>query len=108
VQWLVISFFYSWFGIASFFFVIWFFTIGVNSFFAKRVFNNITIVGQGAVIMVWLSTMLGFIFYNAQFPYGGAFGKGTSFYLENTFGKIGAIFDAYCSYDYLHDHIYQN
>ena len=85
------QFFYSWFGIASFFFVIWFFTIGVNSFFAKRVFNNITIVGQGAVIMVWLSTMLGFIFYNAQFPYGGAFGKGTSFYLENTFGKIGAI-----------------
>jgi S-DNA-T family DNA segregation ATPase FtsK/SpoIIIE len=85
------QFFYSWFGIASFFFVIWFFTIGVNSFFAKRVFNNITIVGQGAVIMVWLSTMLGFVFYNAQFPYGGAFGKGTSFYLENTFGKIGAI-----------------
>lgn len=85
------QFFYCWFGMASFFFVIWFFTIGVNSFFAKRVFNNITIVGQGAVIMVWLSTMLGFIFYNAQFPYGGAFGKGTSFYLENTFGKIGAI-----------------
>ena len=85
------QFFYKWFGIASFFFVVWFFTIGVNSFFAKRVFNNITIVGQGAVIMVWLSTMLGFIFYNAQFPYGGAFGKGTSFYLENTFGKIGAI-----------------
>lgn len=85
------QFFYCWFGIASFFFVIWFFTIGVNSFFNKRVFNNITIIGQGAVIMVWLSTMLGFIFYTAQFPYGGAFGKGTAFYLESTFGKIGAI-----------------
>lgn len=85
------QFFYCWFGISSFFFVIWFFTIGINNFFNKKVFNNFSFIGKSAVIMVWLSTMLGYIFYNAQFPYGGAFGKGTSIYLENIFGKVGAI-----------------
>ncbi|MFI5172494.1 MAG: DNA translocase FtsK 4TM domain-containing protein [Chitinophagales bacterium] len=85
------QFFYSWFGIASFFFAIWFFTLGINIFFSKRVFNNKVIIGEGVVIMVWLSTILGFLLFNSQFPYGGAFGKGTSFYLESIFGKIGAI-----------------
>jgi len=85
------QFFYCWFGIASFFFVAWFFTLGINNFFNKPVFNNFKLIGQSAVIMVWLSTMLGFIFYNSQFPYGGAFGEGTSYYLESIFGKVGAI-----------------
>ncbi len=85
------QFFYCWFGMASFFFVIWFFTLGINNFFNKPVFNNFKLIGKSAVIMVWISTMLGFVLYNAQFPYGGAFGKGTSFYLESIFGKVGAI-----------------
>lgn len=85
------QFFYSWFGITSFCFAIWFFTLGINIFFSKRVFNNKVIIGEGIVIMVWLSTMFGFFLYNSQFSFGGAFGKGTSFYLESIFGKIGAI-----------------
>ena len=85
------QFFYCWFGLASFFFVVWAFTLGINIFFEKKVFNNVRIIGQGVVIMVWLSTMLGFIFYRSGFPYGGAFGKGTAFYMESVIGKIGAI-----------------
>lgn len=85
------QFFYRWFGIASFFFVVWFFTLGANFFFSKRLFNNWKIIGQGMVIMAWISAMLGFILYNAEFPWGGAFGKGTAFHLESYLGKIGAI-----------------
>lgn len=85
------QFFYRWFGIASFFFVIWFFTLGANFFFSKRIFNNWKVIGQGMVIMAWISVMLGFFLYNAEFPWGGAFGKGTSFHLESYLGKVGAI-----------------
>ena len=38
------QFFYRWFGIASFFFVVWFFTLGANFFFSKRLFNNWKII----------------------------------------------------------------
>ncbi len=85
------QFFYRWFGIASFFFVAAFFTLGINIFFKRAVFNNTKIIGQGVMIMLWLSTMLGFFLNNAQFPWGGAFGTGTSDLLENFFGKAGAI-----------------
>ncbi len=85
------QFFYRWYGIASFFFVVWFFTLGFNIFLDKRIFNNVKIIGQGVVIMIWLSTILGFFLYNSGFPFGGAFGKGTAFYLESFIGKTGAI-----------------
>lgn len=85
------QFFYRWFGVASFFFVVWFFTLGANFFFSKRLFNNWKIIGQGMVIMAWVSAMSGFIFFNAEFPWGGAFGKGTALHLESYLGKIGAI-----------------
>ncbi len=85
------QFFYRWFGIASFFFVLWFFSLGANFFFSKRIFNNWKLIGQGMVVMAWISTMLGFLLYNAEFPWGGAFGKGTAFHLESYLGKIGAI-----------------
>lgn len=85
------QFFYCWFGIASFFFVVWFFTLGVNFFFGKRIFNNVKLIGQGMVVMAWVSTMLGFFMFKSEFPYGGAFGKGTAFHLESYIGKVGAI-----------------
>jgi len=85
------QFFYLWFGVSSFFFTAVFFTLGINLFFKKQVFNATKIIGQGTIIMLWLSTMLGFFLSHAQFPWGGAFGKGTSALLENFFGKVGAI-----------------
>lgn len=85
------QFFYRWFGIASFFFVAAFFTLGINIFFKRSVFNNTKFIGQGVMIMLWISTMLGFFLNRAQFPWGGAFGTGTSDILENFFGKAGAI-----------------
>lgn len=83
------QFFYRWFGIGSFFFAVWFFTLGINIFFRKKVFNNRILIGQGIMVLVWFSTMLGFVLFHAQFPFGGAFGKGTYLYLENMMGKIG-------------------
>ena len=85
------QFFYRWFGVASFFFVVAFFTLGINIFFKRSVFNNTKIIGQGVMIMLWISTMLGFFLNQAQFPWGGAFGTGTSNLLESFFGKVGAI-----------------
>ncbi|MEZ5013992.1 MAG: DNA translocase FtsK 4TM domain-containing protein, partial [Chitinophagales bacterium] len=85
------QFFYRWFGIASFYFVVLFFGAGINIFFHKKVFPMVKLTGQGIPAMLWLSTMLGFLLYNAGFPWGGAFGKGSAFYLESFFGKIGAI-----------------
>ncbi len=83
------QFFYRWFGISSFFFVAWLFTLGINTFFGKRVFNNRKIIGKGAIILVWLSTVLAFILFDAAFPWGGAFGKGNYLALEGLLGKIG-------------------
>ncbi|HNE45655.1 MAG TPA: DNA translocase FtsK 4TM domain-containing protein [Chitinophagales bacterium] len=85
------QFFFCWFGVASFFFVVWFFTLGVNFFFSRQIFNNVKLIGQGMVVMAWISTMLGFFMYKAEFPYGGGFGKGTAFHLESYIGKVGAI-----------------
>ncbi|MBC8048328.1 MAG: DNA translocase FtsK 4TM domain-containing protein [Fimbriimonadaceae bacterium] len=84
------QFFYVWFGIPSFFIAVWFFTVGMNTFFKKKVFNNKKLIGQGAVIMLWISTMFGFFLYRNPFAWGGGFGRGTSLYLENIFGKVGA------------------
>lgn len=41
--------------------------------------------------MIWTSIMLGFFLNNASFAFGGAFGVGTTDYLESILGKIGAI-----------------
>jgi S-DNA-T family DNA segregation ATPase FtsK/SpoIIIE len=84
------QFFYSWFGLPSFIIAAWFFTIGINTFFRKQVFNNIKCIGQGGVIMLWLSIMFGFFLYNNPFAWGGGFGRHTAGYLEEIFGKIGA------------------
>lgn len=84
------QFFYNWFGLPSMFFVVWFFTVGLNLFFKKQVFNNKKILGQGIMIMLWLSTMFGFFLYKSQFAWGGGFGRGTANYLEQIFGKLGA------------------
>ncbi|MFN0275502.1 MAG: DNA translocase FtsK 4TM domain-containing protein [Chitinophagales bacterium] len=85
------QFFYSWFGLPSFFIACWFFTLGVNTFFNRKIFNNVKIIGQGAVVMIWLSVMFGFFFFKQPFAWGGGFGRTTANSLETVFGKAGAI-----------------
>lgn len=85
------QFFYSWFGLPSFFIACWFFTVGVNIFFRKQVFNNVKIIGQGAVVMLWLSVMFGFFLYKQPFAWGGGFGRNIASSLETILGKAGAV-----------------
>lgn len=86
------QFFYAWFGIASYFFVALFFAAGINAFFRKRVFAMRKLLIRGTLVMLWTSTVLGFLLYKAGFPYGGAFGKETYLVFENVLGKIGTAF----------------
>jgi len=82
-------FFYKGFGIVSFFICSFFFITGINWLFAKQYFSikrNLRYVFIG---LIYLSTTLAFVFRNASFPWGGAFGDMTSDWMVRFLGKIG-------------------
>ena len=82
-------FFFNGFGVASYFVCSFFFIIGINWLFAKKVFSigrNLRYVILG---MLFVSASLAFITNGASFPWGGAFGDMVSEWLTRFLGKIG-------------------
>ncbi|MGZ5287205.1 MAG: DNA translocase FtsK 4TM domain-containing protein, partial [Flavisolibacter sp.] len=80
---------HSGFGLASFLFCTFFFVIGINLLFNRRVFSiwrNLKYVTIGLLIV---SVSLSFLFSSANFPYGGAVGDMISEWLENFLGTVG-------------------
>ena len=77
------------FGIASYFIGSFFFVLGINLLFAKKVFNtgrNIRYVIGGLLIF---SLTLAFIFQNSSFSWGGAVGNMMSAWLVKIIGNWG-------------------
>jgi DNA segregation ATPase FtsK/SpoIIIE, S-DNA-T family len=83
------KFIFNGFGLASFLFCTFFFVVGINLMFRRKVFSiwrNLRYVTIGLLI---LSVSFSFLFPNNGFPYGGAVGDMSSQWLVNLLGTIG-------------------
>lgn len=77
------------FGLASFLIATFFFVVGVNLLFRRRVFSigrNLKYVTVGLVV---LSVVLSFLLGGQAFPYGGAVGDLICHKLTGALGKVG-------------------
>lgn len=87
---LVSHFFINYgFGIASFLICTFFFVVGVNLLFRRKVFSiwrNLKYVTVGLLV---LSVSMAFLFGKSGFPFGGAVGDMISDKLTGTFGNVG-------------------
>ncbi len=82
-------FIYKGFGLASFLFCTFFFVVGINKLFDRKVFSiwrNLRYVTIGLLI---LSVSLAFLFSGASFLYGGRVGEMISNWLRNFLGTAG-------------------
>jgi DNA segregation ATPase FtsK/SpoIIIE, S-DNA-T family len=83
------QFFYNGFGLASFLFCSFFFVLGANLLFARKLFSisrNLRYLLAGLLV---LSVAFAFFFGSAGIPLGGAFGDMVSEWLIRMLGKIG-------------------
>lgn len=83
------AFIYKGFGIASFLFCSFFFVMGINLLFDKKIFSlsrNIKYVLTGLLV---ISIACAFLFRNSQFSYGGAFGEFIVLWMIKWIGAIG-------------------
>ncbi len=83
------QFLYKGFGLASFFFCSFFFIVGANLLFGKKLFSmarNLRYVLAGVVVF---SVTFAFITRGNGFPWGGAFGEMVSEWLTRFLGLIG-------------------
>jgi S-DNA-T family DNA segregation ATPase FtsK/SpoIIIE len=82
-------FIYKGFGLASFLICTFFFVVGVNLLFSRKVFSiwkNLKYVTVGLLV---LSVALAFIFVNNDFRFGGGVGAMINGWLIGTLGTIG-------------------
>lgn len=83
------TFIYKGFGITSFLFCSFFFALGINLLFDRKVFSlkkNLRYVLTGLVI---ISIALAYVFRSSEFSYGGAFGELISEWLIKWIGVVG-------------------
>ncbi len=81
-------FVYQWFGVASFFFVILFFVLGLKSLgFYKKSFLNL--LKNLAFIIFWTSVTVSLIFGNQNPVLGGKFGYDIHLWLKSFLGIFG-------------------
>ncbi|HLL42457.1 MAG TPA: DNA translocase FtsK 4TM domain-containing protein [Segetibacter sp.] len=83
------SFIYKGFGIASFLFCSFFFALGINLLFGRKVFSLKRNVKYVLVGLLVISVSLAFILRNSQFSYGGAFGELINDWLIKLIGVVG-------------------
>ena len=82
-------FFFKGFGLASYLFCSFFFIVGVNLLFAKKVFSitrNLRYVITG---LLYFSVVLAFVSRGSGFPWGGAVGDMISDWLTRFLGWLG-------------------
>ena len=83
------SFFFNGFGIASYLFCSFFFIVGANLLFARRIFSisrNLRYVLAG---LLYFSITLAFVARTSGFPWGGAVGDMISDWLTRFLGWLG-------------------
>lgn len=82
-------FIYKGFGIASLLICTFFFVVGVNLLFSRKVFSiwkNLKYVTIGLLVM---SVSMAFLFASSSFPFGGGVGDMISKWLVGIFGIVG-------------------
>lgn len=83
-------FIYKLFGVAALLICTFFFVVGVNLLWRRRVYSvwrNLKYVTLG---MVTVSTILAFLLHNHEFSWGGGVGNVIANWLQNSLGFIGA------------------
>ncbi|HEX5654522.1 MAG TPA: DNA translocase FtsK 4TM domain-containing protein [Chitinophagaceae bacterium] len=83
------SFIYKGFGVASLLICTFFFVVGVNLLFTRRVFSIFRNLKYVTVGLLVLSVSLAFIFSGSQFRFGGRVGAMISDWLTGALGTIG-------------------
>lgn len=84
-------FIYKGFGVASYFICSFFFVVGINLFFGKKIFSiskNVKYLLLGLVI---LSVAFAQVFDGKVFPWGGAVGKLAKNWLNQVIGQVGTL-----------------
>ena len=84
-------FIYKGFGVASFLLCSFFFVVGVNFFFGKRIFSVARNLKYLIVGLPLLSITASLLFAGQPFAWGGAVGDMSRNYLETVIGKTGTI-----------------
>jgi len=79
------------FGVASYLFCTFFFVVGVNLFFGKKVFSVAKNIKYLIVGLPVISVAASVIFSGHAFPWGGAAGDMVKEWMYRTIGEIGTI-----------------
>ena len=77
------------FGLASYLFCTFFFVLGVNLLFDKKIFSIVRNLRYMLVGLLVFSVALHFFLNSDTFSYGGAVGELSEQWLENWIGKVG-------------------
>ncbi len=89
------KFFYGFLGLPSFFFVFLFFVSGLSLMTRKPLARFKRLYLYSIILMIWFAIMLAFflvdpgLFFQSEFPWGGAFGQYLSTKFNGIFGNIG-------------------
>ncbi len=84
-------FIYKGFGVASYLLCTFFFIVGINMFFGRKIFSISRNLKYLIVGLPLLSITASVTMGDSAFPWGGAVGDMSTKYLYNTIGKIGTI-----------------
>jgi S-DNA-T family DNA segregation ATPase FtsK/SpoIIIE len=82
-------FFYNGFGIASYFICSFFFIVGSNWLFARKIFSIRRNLRYVIIGVLFVSTASAFFTRGISFPWGGAFGDMLSNWMMRFLGKVG-------------------
>ncbi|HEY6974884.1 MAG TPA: DNA translocase FtsK 4TM domain-containing protein [Chitinophagaceae bacterium] len=83
------QFIYNGFGVSSYLFCTFFFVIGVNLLFAKKIFSLARNLRYMLVGLLVLSVAFAFFFGNSTFSFGGAVGELMEEWLTKWIGNVG-------------------
>lgn len=87
--WLSHLFFYKGFGVASYLVCTFFFIIGTNFLFGKKIFSIARNLKYVLVGLIVLPVFFSFFLHAQDFPWGGAFGRYAADWLAGFAGKAG-------------------
>ena len=79
------------FGIASYLLCSFFFVVGINLFFGKKVFSILRNIRYLIVGLPLIAVTAAVLFGGSEFPWGGVVGDYCKNWLYNTIGKIGTL-----------------
>ncbi len=83
------QFFYRWFGLSSFFILLFSFAAGFNLIFRKHLFQLGKIFRHLLFFLIWTPVALDFVFHRAAFPFGGGYGRAVNAWLNDFLGAAG-------------------